>query len=147
MSAFIGSSDEFPLSFYMKRVKGRSLDIVTEDDNLTEAAAQKLINSEYTKMNVMFKLLTWGENNRIERECVTIDPETNMRYMDGYAYDAKLLSSVIKSWDFKIKNNQGDIVPVDPEVSVVKKMHPKLAEYLLSKYREEGEVGDSDEKK
>ena len=118
---------------------GRNKRGVRVETNLDEIPEEK--RAEWKPANFELRPITWKMSNDLMRECRVKNPMTMLDEIDWISYKEKKLTMTVVKWD--AKNDAGQPVPVSPDA--VMKMHPLIAETLLSEYDKEAYAERDDE--
>ena len=93
---------------------------------------QEEIKAEDRKIEILttqWKVLSWGEQNKITRRCEKYNPD-GMQDIDYYQFRDLRIKACLQSWD--IKDAKGTNVPVTPET--IDMLPSTVVFALLSRY-------------
>jgi hypothetical protein len=101
---------------------------------------------QFKKLTVKMKQLTWGLYNDLQENSVDIDQQGNNQF-NYRKYKELRLIKLIKSWDAKTKDSEGNEIPVKVNEKTIKSLAPEIAESILNAYDEMMFLSEEEEKK
>jgi len=102
--------------------------------------------SEYKKITVKMKQLTWGLYNDLQEGSVDTDMSGNRRF-NYKRYKESRLIKLIVGWDATAKDARGEDVAVKVTEKSIKSLAPEIAECILNSYDQKVYFTEEDEKK
>lgn len=142
---FVSKRDVFEKVFFCRfdQFNPKFVDVGKDFDPADES---DLVAGGYKKYVVKYQPLTWGVHTKLRQQCIHLDPDTGMRFHDGFEYEMNKLAKVIVDWNFTTIKSDGEEVETEPSEDTIRKLHPKVAEYLLGLYDETAEMTEEQEK-
>jgi len=139
---FLTKFDTFERVFYCL-AEDYNISIVTAEkwDSLTEKKQKK-----FKRYEIIFQPMSWGAHSKLKGGCFYVDPESNMRVFNYDQYNMAKLCQVVKGWNLTRNNPDNVIESVDPTDEMIKKLHPRVAQYMLDIYEAEVELSGEAEK-
>jgi len=126
---FIDPNDQIEIKIYYKRI-GRHYEVHNEKDI---EAMKEVEKSKYKLLLVKTRELPWGLYNELNEESVTKD-NLGGRHWNYKLYKENKLRKIILSWDAKMADIKGNIIPVPLSSEQIAKLSPDIAEYILNAY-------------
>ena len=145
---FVDSDDLVSATFFLKNTGKYKLKVIKYANYKALPDLKRAdVDRNYERHTIGFKPLSWRDHNELRRVCVHINTDTGMREMDYDKYVIEKLRRVLRSWDFTIKNEDDQDVPMPCTPENIDMLHPQLAEFILELYDAEMELSQDELKK
>ena len=133
---FVDDKAFIKISVYYKTVKGKhGIRVEANLDKIPEAK-----RADWQSVVFDMRQLTWKMSNDLMRECRSQNMATGVSEIDWISYKERKLKMTIAAWD--VKDDKGNPVSLN-EVAIMK-MHPLIAETLLSQYDKESYLSEEE---
>ena len=126
---FIDDKSLIKIAVYYKTSKEKRG--IRVEPNLDKIPEDK--RADWKCVNCEMRPVTWKMSNDLMRESRVKNSMTMLDEIDWISYKEKKLMLTVAKWD--VLTEDGKPIPVTPEV--IMKMHPLVAETLLSQYDKE----------
>ena len=139
---FIDLNDQMEIRVYYRKV-GRHYEV---NNPIEYAALDEETKAKFKLLMVKARELTWGLYNELNEESITKD-NLGGRHWNYKLYKENKLRKVIVSWDAKMPDDKGNLVPVPISNDRLANLAPEIAEAILGAYDEVMFIGEDEEKK